>query len=181
MNFNPFLFLCGFAVAFSVIVAYIYYKRIFRAIPCALIVAVLLSLLLVSGLLLFLGHYIHTQRALLFNSPVSEIQRIKIASAPLFSLVDHDVIITNTQTIGAIMAAIRSAKICPPEHTSTRWACFLIISTASGCSYAKISLTPEQGAIIFCETSQEGFIYDTVHSDTLGEILEGAAVKNNDK
>jgi hypothetical protein len=176
MKFNPFLFLCLLVTTMSTIGAYVYYRSRFHTIHWlrTLTIAITLSLLLIGALWIFLGRHIPDQRALVFNCPVSDIRHITIASAPRFSLVDHDVIITNMQTIKDIMTAIRSAKICPPEHTSTRWSCFLVISTATGSGHIKVSLTPEQGAIIFCEISQEGFIYDTLQSDTLGHILEKA-------
>ena len=111
----------------------------------------------------------------LYKTPISSIECIKIKPEAYSSLVTQEVVITDATTISNIMTAIRLAAPYSPNHPSTDWQCRLTASDASGDSYASILKTPSQGTIIYCETSPNGgWIYDTLQSASLGDILKNA-------
>jgi hypothetical protein len=138
------------------------------------VIATVIVLLSLSTTWFLWGRYVPAEYALLFRNPVSGIKYIRINPAPYFSLVDHEVVITNTATIEDIMAAIRSSKAYSPNHPTTHWECWLEIVDESGQSYVDVVDTDgqfPQGVIIFCITSADGVIFDTLQSSEFGNIL----------
>ena len=134
------------------------------AIPCGL---------LFFGLLwVFAGRYIPSHRAQLFRNPVSAIQSIEIRPGDNASLVANYVVVSNSATIHEIMTAIRSANSYSPNHPVTRWDCLLVITSSSGADYVDVNESVGQGTILYCKTSSNGMIFDTLQSKTLGNILE---------
>jgi hypothetical protein len=136
------------------------------------VVAIPSALLLLGLFWVFAGRNIPDDRAQLYQNPVYSIQEIRLLPANNFSLVDHEVVITNASAIQDIMAAIRSAKKFIPNHPATRWECILEITGQSGISYVDVLDSPGQDTILHCQTSQNGFIFDTLQSSTLNHILE---------
>jgi hypothetical protein len=144
-----------------------------------IVVFVLASALaiIVSALIVFDSHT-PKQRALLFQDPISNIQNIKISPGDSFSLVKRDIEITNVDTIRSVVASIRSAKTYFPNHPATDWSCILTISSSSKKSFLEVVKASGQGAILYCTISPNGgCIYDTLQSDTMGQILEAAILK----
>jgi len=138
-----------------------------------LAIAIPIALLLVAFVWIFSGRYISSESTRLYEDPISGIQSIRISPARYFSLVDHEFIVTNMAAITDTMMAIRSARPYSPNHPMTHWECFLVISNASGNSYVDVNNAYGQGAILYCTTSLNGgLIYDTLRSDTIGDILE---------
>jgi hypothetical protein len=119
----------------------------------------------------------------LYKSPISSFNRIRICPASYFSLVEHEVDITNTTTISAIVKAIRAATPYSPQHPNVRWSCYLVISSSSGECYLDVDDTEGlQFTILDCTTSfNSGLIYDTLRSDSLAGILEKVVGRNPDK
>jgi hypothetical protein len=138
---------------------------------------IFLAALLLGVICYFFGSSAREHRDRLFSAPIDTVTSIRISPGDNKSLVVGDVIITNRGTIQKIMAAIRSATNCLPDHPSTRWQCRLVISHPSGEDYATLHETAGQGAIIFCTTSRDGFIFDTLQSTDLSAVLESAARK----
>jgi len=126
------------------------------------------SFLILFGLLwLFDLRYVPGTVERLFYSPISSIQRIQICSGTNLSLVNQNVIVTNTLAIQKIMIAIRSAQPYSPNHPADRWTCELIISNSSGESYVRVADTLDQGTILDCAGGP-------LRSGTLSDILEKA-------
>jgi hypothetical protein len=174
--FNPYLLSCCSAIALPIWVMFVYYRITKQPIRWLrlFVISVPAGILLASGLWLLIYRYIPSQSTRLFETPVSQIQSIEINPTPLFSLVDQSLTITNETEIKEIMTAIRSAMPYSPNHPGTQWQCNLVISDSVGNSYLNLVNTPglSQGTLLFCKTSPEGFIYNTLRSDTLGGILE---------
>jgi hypothetical protein len=142
-----------------------------RQISLARILAVAIPILLVVlGLLWF--HYKSGGKAILFQSPISTIQSVRISPGENFSLVENDVTITDAKKIREIMAAIRSAKPCSSDHPTDRWTCKLIVANSSGESSVDVSGTEGQNTILYCPGG-------TLQSDALGNILEKAVSKDS--
>jgi hypothetical protein len=137
-------------------------------------VALPLATVLIYLVWLFGGRYADKLQVRLNQDPISSIQSIRITPGDNFSLVSHDVVITNASTIYAIMTSIRSAETYFPNHPTTRWSCYLTVLSSSGTSYVTVVESYGQGTILFCTTSQSGLIFDTLQSKTLGQILEQA-------
>ena len=140
----------------------------FREISLArvLTVAILIFLVLFGFLWLFWLRFITPEEgARLFQSPISGIQSIRISSGGNLSLVENDVIITNTGTIQEIMTAIRSSRPYSPNHPADRWTCKLTISNSSGESHVDVSDTVGQNTILYCPGGP-------FQSDALGSILK---------
>jgi hypothetical protein len=115
-------------------------------------------------------------RVRLYQAPIASIRSIRIRAGNVSPLVDREVVITDPGTIQKIMAAIRSAKKYSPNHPATRWSCSLTIAGASGESYVDVNETLGQGAILYGETAA-GFIFDTLQSSDMSQILEEATTK----
>ena len=126
----------------------------------------------------FGGQYVGKLHVRLYQDPISSIQSIRISPGDNFPLVSHDIVITNVSTIQAIMTNIRAAEPYFPNHPTTRWSCYLTILSSSGTSYVRVIESYGQDTILFCSTSQSGFIYDTLQSKTMGHILEQAVGSN---
>jgi hypothetical protein len=184
MTLNPFFMTCvlaGLAPTLAVLAFYGMRRSPFRSFR-AFGVAIAIGLLAVAGLWLFIGRYIPRQRARLFEQSISAIQSIQVDPVQFRSLVDHREVITNEATINDIMLAFRSAKAYSPSHPVPRWGCNLVISDHDGKSYVElinILASSPQGTIVFCKTSERGFIYDTFKSETVGDILEKAIRRKN--
>jgi hypothetical protein len=149
-----------------------------------LAISVPIALLLISCLWLSFGRYIPGQSVRLYETPISNIQYLQIEPDPNFSLVDKSLIITNKIDIKEIMTAIRSATPYEPSHPGTRWACTLVVSDSLGNSCVGVVNTPpgpySQGTILYYKTSKQGFIYNTLRSNSIGDILEKVAHENGD-
>jgi hypothetical protein len=141
-------------------------------------IAIPSALLLLGVVWLFAGRYVPSHRVRLYQDPISSIHSIRISPGDNFPLVNHDIVITNVSTIQAIMTNIRSAEPYFPNHPTTQWSCYLTVLSSSGMSYVTAIESYGQGTILFCTTSQSGFIYDTLQSKTIGHILEQAAGSN---
>jgi hypothetical protein len=177
MKAEPFINICFFVMTMPIWVMLIYYRIRSRPVRWIhlFVVSFPVGLLLAAILWLFIGRSIPSQKARLFDIPIYDIRSIQINPGPFFSLVNDRSEITNETEIKDIMASIRSSEEYSPIHPSTRWQCIIVIANASGDSYIEVINTPTQGAILYCKTSQQGFIYRTLRSDTLGAILETAA------
>jgi hypothetical protein len=146
-------------------------KRILTTVAIVFIVIAILALFFSSR-----SHYPGMSDRL-YKTPISSIGCIKIEPYEYLSLVNHEVVITDATTISNIMTAIRLAVPYSPNHPSTDWQCRLVVSDASGDSYVSALKTRIQGTIIYCESSSKGgWIYDTLQSDSLGDILKSATV-----
>jgi hypothetical protein len=147
-----------------------------------LAIAILIALFAVGALWYFIGRRIPEQNARLFENPISNIQCIRIEPVQFRSLVGREIAITNESRIKEIMSALRSAKPYSPSHPEPRWDCNLAISDSRGSSHIEIisilAASP-QGNIIFCKTSEWGFFYDTLNSDSIGDFLERAIAEEN--
>ena len=184
MTLNPFFVtyvLAGLAPVLSVLAFYGMRRAPFRRFR-VFGAAILTGLLAVAGLWLFIGRQIPHQRARLFEQSIPAIQRIQVDPVSFRSLVDRREVITNEATINDIMLAFRSAKAYSPRHPVPRWGCNLVISNRDGDSYVElvnVLASSPRGTIVFCKTSERGFVYDTFKSDTIGDILEKAIrIKN---
>ena len=144
-------------------------------------VSVPVGLLLASALWFFVGRPIRSQSTRLFDTPMSEIQSIQINPSTVFSLVGQPLNITNKIQIVKIVKAIRLANEYSPVHPSTHWQCDIVIVNTCGDSYVKAVNTLKQGTILYCKTSQRGFIFTTLQSDTIGGILEEATGEKGKK
>lgn len=121
------------------------------------------------------GRHIPSHRTRLYEEPISGVRAIRVRPGNHFSLVKEDMIITDSQTILKIMAALRTAKPYRSSHPVTRWSCRLVVSTASGESYVNILESPDQGTLVDCTTSSDvGLIFNRVQSNSMGRILEQA-------
>jgi hypothetical protein len=139
-----------------------------------IIVAIPSVLVIFALLWLFVGRGISSQWARLFQNPNSGVTGICMRPHGDLSLIKREVVVTNADTMRQIMAAIRSAKTYSPNHPAVRWKCQLVISSTSGESYVDVMDTSGQATIIYCKTSPNGLIFDTLRSSTLGHILEQA-------
>jgi hypothetical protein len=141
------------------------------------VVALSSALIAIGSFLAFFEWHIPSQNARLFQDPIADIHNIRISPGNNFSLVNHDVEITNTVTIQLIVTTLRSAKKYFPNHPGTRWSCGLAISSSSGTSFIDVIESYGQGTILYCTTLPNGgHIYDTLQSDKMGQILEEAKV-----
>lgn len=136
-----------------------------------LAVASAIALMLGGGLWLFVGRQIPAENSRIFECPMSDIQSVAIQPDDRSSLINRELVFTNASKIQEIMGAIRSAGEYYPNHPGEEWDCVLIISDAKGTSRLDVENTLDQGTIVYCET-HSGFIYKTLESDTLGNILE---------
>lgn len=155
-------------------------RRTRRLLP--LMVSLPLVLLGSASLWLFCGRKIPAQSARLFREPVSAIQSVQIVPVSFRSLARHCLTVTNEDQINGIMTAIRSAKNFFqyfPNHSSDLWQCKLVVSSASGNSYLDVAKNSGTGVVFRCRTSPSGFTYCTCRSETLGAILEKAALNEN--
>jgi hypothetical protein len=181
-----FLHVCIFIFVFPVFVTFLFYRR--KPLPICLsrvlVIGVPIGLLIVGFLWLSFGRYIPSQRVRLFETPISNIRYLQIKLDPNFSLVDRSLIVTNKMEIKDIMTALRSGIAYEPNHPGTRWACTLVVSDSLGNYYVGVENTPSgpysQGTILYCTTSENGFIYSTLRSDTIGDILEKVAHNSGD-
>jgi hypothetical protein len=143
-------------------------------------VLALSSALIISGLVwALIARYVSSHRARLYEDPITNIQSIRISPGNNFSLIGHDIEITDAVTLQAIMTSIRSANKYSPNHPATQWSCTLTIFSLSGASFVGVIETYGQGTILQCTTSPNGgFIFDTLQSGTMGQILEARILKN---
>lgn len=141
-----------------------------RKISLVRVVAAVVPFLVLLGLLWFFYLRHPAEEARLFLSPISTIQSIRISSGGNLSLVENDIVITDSRTIQEIMAAIRSAKPYSPNHPADRWTCKLIVSNPSGESHVDVSDTAGQNTILYCPGGP-------LQSGTLGNILEKVVSK----
>ena len=183
---SAFLHLCLFVIAFPACMLFLFYRR--KPLPARLsrllVIGVPIGLLAAGILWLSWGRYIPGQSARLFQGPISDFQYIQIKPDPNFSLVNRPLIVANKVEIKGIITAIRSATPYEPNHPTTRWACTLIISGLHSDCYVRVANTPpggySQGTILECMTSEDGLIYSTLRSDTMGDILEKVARNSQD-
>ncbi len=181
-----FLHICIFVFVFPVFVTFLFHRK--KSLPICLsrvlAIGVPIGLLVVGFLWLSFGRYIPGKSIQLFETPIPDIRSLQIKPDPNFSLVDRCLIVTNQMEIKDIITAIRSATPYEPNHPGTRWACTLVVSNSLGNCYVGIENTPpglySQGTILSCKTSESGFIYKTLRSDTIGDILEKVAHHSGD-
>ena len=88
------------------------------------------------------GQYILKLHARLYQAPIPGIQTIRMSPTEHFSLIAHDVIITNVSSIQGIMTSIRSAVPYSPNHPTIRWSCYLTVLSSSGTSYISVHYCP---------------------------------------
>ena len=178
---SAFLHLCLFVIAFPALMTFVFNRRkpLSARLSRALVIGVPIGLLAAGILWLSWGRHIPGQSARLFQGSISDFQYMQIKPDPNFSLVNRPLIVTNQAEIKEIMTAIRSATPYQPNHPTTRWACTLVISDAhSDCYVRLVNTSPgpnSQGTILQCMTSEQGFIYSTRRSDTIGDVLEKVA------
>jgi hypothetical protein len=177
---QPFLNVCVFVATTPIWVTFAYYRIRRRPVRWLRLftVSVPVGLLLAGILWLSIGRFIPDQRARLFEVPASQFRQLQIVPSPSRSLVSQPLTISNETQIKDIIAAVRSANEYLPDHPGSRWECVIIFSDASGDSYVNVANTERQGSILYCKTSEQGFIYDTLRSDTIGDILEKVAARN---
>lgn len=176
-------------VASVCIILAIYWKAVPRPNPRVYALAVAAIALIMTFLVAWEwfsgGRYIQSVSFRLYKSPISSVNRIRICPGPYFSLVEHEVDITNTTTISTILKAIRAATPYSSQHIDVRWYCFLVISNSTGESYLSVLDTEgpfPQGTILDCTTAfNNGLIYDELRSDSLAGILEKAVGRNPNK
>jgi hypothetical protein len=129
-------------------------------------------LLLLSGFLwLFCLRYIPAENAIVYNVPISSIQYVEICPEGPSPLVNHNIVVTDKNSIQEIMTAVRSAQPYFVNHPVTRWECSLAVLTSTGEGYVAVLRTEGQGTII-------GYHF---RNDKVAEILEKATGQNGSK
>lgn len=157
----------------SVMAVLTYFLKRARPVPWLVLFLIGAITLLASFSTVWLlwGRYIPKEHAVLFESPIPNTHCIRIVPSPYFSLVNNEMVITNSSTIKDIMLAIRSAKPFYPQHPAVHWQCYLVVSNESGDISFKVYDTPDQGTILYC-------VENTFSSDNMRDILEKTVAQN---